>query len=306
MDVNHGSTPASSSLPLVGAAVAEDADGLMLEQIAAARTRCGRPVVIGLCGAQGSGKSTTAGRLAAKLAVSGRATAIVSIDDFYLTRSERLALAQNTHALLGTRGVPGTHDTKLMMHTLLSLLEAGTADTVAIPRFDKSRDDRVPEAAWTPHRGPVEVVLLEGWCVGARPQQEDALTTPVNELEREEDAQGRWRRYVNQRLESDYADLFSLLDLRILLRSPDFETVHAWRAQQEAGLNRTGESLRPMNDRELRRFIAHYERLTRWILLDEPANLILHLDADRVPIKYRLKDFEPPTVNRPPTHSSRM
>jgi D-glycerate 3-kinase len=306
MDVKNGSTPPSSNLRSLGAAVAEDADGLMLEQIAAARTRCGRPVVIGLCGAQGSGKSTTADRLAAKLAVSGHATAILSIDDFYLTRLERISLAQSTHVLLGTRGVPGTHDTKLMMHTLLSLLEAGAADSVAIPRFDKSRDDRVPESQWTSHRGPIEVVLLEGWCVGARPQREEALTTPVNELEREEDADSRWRRYVNQRLESDYADLFSLLDLRILLRSPDFETVHSWRAQQEAGLNRGGESLRPMNDRELRRFIAHYERLTRWILLDEPANLILHLDSDRVPIAYCLKDFEPPMVNRPLTHSSRM
>ena len=75
-------------------------------------------------------------------------------------------------------------------------------------KFDKSRDDRVPEAEWTPHRGPVEVVLLEGWCVGARPQQEEALTAPVNELERKEDADGAWRRYINQRLESDYTDLF--------------------------------------------------------------------------------------------------
>jgi D-glycerate 3-kinase len=278
----------------------------MLDQIVSARIGCGRPVVVGLCGAQGSGKSTTAGRLAAKLAVSGHATAILSIDDFYLTRSERIALAQNTHALLRTRGVPGTHDTKLMMRTLLSLLEAGVADSVAIPKFDKARDDRVPEAEWTPHRGPVEVVLLEGWCVGARPQQEDALAAPVNELERKQDVDGRWRRYVNQRLASDYADLFRLLDLRILLRAPDFETVHSWRAQQEAGLSRTGESLSPMNDHELRRFIAHYERLTRWILLDEPANLILHLDSDRVLIEHCLKDFEPPMINRPLTHSSRM
>jgi D-glycerate 3-kinase len=289
--VKDGSRLPSSGTGSGGAVAAEDADGLMLDQIAAARTRCGRPVVIGLCGAQGSGKSTTAGRLAATLAARGCATTVLSIDDFYLTRAERAVLAASIHPLLATRGVPGTHDTKLLMRTLLSLLKAGAADAVAIPKFDKSRDDRVPEAEWTPHRGPVEVVLLEGWCVGARPQQQQALTAPVNELERKEDADGGWRRYVNQRLESDYADLFSLLDLRILLRSPDFETVHSWRAQQEAGLSRTGESLGPMNDRELRRFIAHYERLTRWILLDEPANLILHLNSDRVPIKYCLKDF---------------
>jgi D-glycerate 3-kinase len=304
--VKNGAPPPSSCVPLVGAVAAEAADSLMLDQIVSTRVSCGRPVVVGLCGAQGSGKSTTAGRLAAKLAVSGHATAVLSIDDFYLTRPERIALAQNTHALLGTRGVPGTHDTKLMMRTLLRLLEADAADSVAIPKFDKARDDRVPEAEWTPHRGPVEVVLLEGWCVGARPQQDDALTTPVNELERKEDVDGRWRRYVNQRLASDYADLFRLLDLRVLLRAPDFATVHSWRAQQEAGLSRTGESMSPMNEHELRRFIAHFERLTRWILLDEPANLILHLDSDRVPIEHCLKDFEPPMINRPLAHSSRV
>jgi D-glycerate 3-kinase len=282
-------TPPVSSVPSGAAATAEDADSLLLDQILSARKRCGRAVVIGLCGAQGSGKSTTAARLAAQLEASGHPAAVLSIDDFYLTRLERAELAANVHPLLATRGVPGTHDVKLLMRTLLNLIGTGAADTVPIPRFDKSRDDRVPQAQWTPYRGPVEVVLLEGWCVGARPQPPGALSTPVNEMERKEDADGRWRRYVNQRLESEYADLFSLLDLQILLRAPDFETVYSWRAQQEAGLNRTGQSLNPMTEGELRRFIAHYERITRWILLDEPANVIVHLDSRRIPIQYRLR-----------------
>jgi len=296
--VKAGSTPLAPSARPGGAATPEDADRFLLDQILSARKRCGRPVAIGLCGAQGSGKSTTAGRLAAQLQAGGYATAVLSIDDFYLTRSERAALAASIHPLLATRGVPGTHDVELAIHTLLNLLQASAADTVPIPKFDKSRDERVPQAQWTAHRAPVEVVLLEGWCVGARPQPQDALTTPVNELEREEDMDGRWRRYVNQRLEGDYADLFSLLDTRMLLRPPDFETVYSWRAQQEAGLSRTGHSLSPMTEGELRRFIAHYERLTGWILLDEPANVIVHLDSRRIPVQYCLKDFEPPTPKR--------
>ena len=130
--MKDGSRSQSSGTGSGGAVAAEDADGLMLDQIAAARTRCGRPVVIGLCGAQGSGKSTTAGRLAATLTARGCATAVLSIDDFYLTRAEREVLAASIHPLLATRGVPGTHDTKLLMRSLLSLLKAGAADAVTI------------------------------------------------------------------------------------------------------------------------------------------------------------------------------
>ena len=265
---------------------AQETDNRLIQDILAARERIGRAVVIGVCGAQGSGKYTTAGRLAAELGSRGQPTAVLSIDDFYLTRRERLELARSTHPLLVTRGVPGTHSVELAMRTLGNLRAARAGDLVPIPAFDKTRDDRVPESEWTSHRGPVEVVLLEGWCVGARPQPADALVAAVNDLERDEDADGRWRRYVNGQLAGPYADLFALLDLRILLRAPDFDTVYSWRAQQERGLKRTESSMPPMNDRELRRFIAHYERLTRWILLDEPADIVVHLDSDRVPIEY--------------------
>jgi D-glycerate 3-kinase len=74
--------------------------------------------VLGLCGAQGSGKSTLAAALARMLARDGTRTAILSLDDIYLTRAERLQLAREVHPLFATRGAPGTHDVALGLATI--------------------------------------------------------------------------------------------------------------------------------------------------------------------------------------------
>lgn len=263
-------------------------DAVLGDSILASLDRLGRSIVVGLCGAQGSGKSTTAARLAARIKAVGRNVAVLSIDDFYLTRAQRSALARDLHPLLITRGPPGTHDVALAEATIASLLAARADDVVPAPAFDKSIDDRVAPAQWPRHHGPLDVVLLEGWCVGARPQKFSLLLTPVNALERDEDPDGRWRRYVNEQLGGAYRDLFGRLDLRLFLRAPSFDQVYAWRAEQEAGLRRVpGQALPAMDEPALRRFIAHYERITRWLLADEPADVVIELDADRAPIGWR-------------------
>src|SRR6185437_8649015 len=76
------------------------------------------PLVLGLCGAQGSGKSILARSLADRFASRGRRVAVLSLDDLYLTKAERSRLAQEVHPLLGTRGVPGTHDVALGLQIL--------------------------------------------------------------------------------------------------------------------------------------------------------------------------------------------
>jgi D-glycerate 3-kinase len=276
-------------MPSIDSALAfELGDSLFAAAINAARQARGRPVLVGLCGSQASGKSTTAARLAERLGGQGARTIVFSIDDFYLGLRERRALAASVHPLLATRGVPGTHDVNLMAGTIQALLQARPDSITSLPRFDKASDDRVPRDSWPDFEGRPDVIILEGWCVGARPQAEAALLEPVNALEALEDADGRWRRYANASLGGDYAAFFAGLDLRLMLRAPSFACIHGWRAEQEAGLNRDSRSARPpMSDAELARFIAHYERLTNWILEDEPADLIADIDQRRAPFAWR-------------------
>ncbi|MFL5298018.1 MAG: kinase [Phenylobacterium sp.] len=239
-----------------------------------------RTALIGLCGAQGSGKSTIAEAARRLLVERGLSAVAVSLDDFYLTREARERLAREVHPLLATRGPPGTHDVALAGAVLDQLRSKGK---VALPRFDKASDTRSPRGTWETVRSPVDVVIFEGWCVGAKAQGLAALAEPVNALERDEDPAGVWRGYVNDQLDGPYQALFARLHDLVLLEAPSFEVVAGWRAEQEAKLRaRTGAG---MTQAEIARFVAHYERLTRWILAEMPgrADWVVTLDERRRP-----------------------
>ena len=231
----------------------------------ALRSRLNRTRVLGIGGGQGAGKTTLAGLIAQSLDALGIRNVTLSLDDFYLTRAQRVELAQTVHPLLATRGVPGTHDVALAVRVIKELLDG---DGAAVPRFDKSRDDRGAELKIT---GAVDLVIFEGWCVGARPQPPEALELPCNDLEQTEDGDRRWRRYVNERLTTDYPRLWQLIDDLLFLAVPDLAAVRRWRSQQEAGLVRGPSDPAAMNAAQLHRFIAHYERLTGWMLRQMPA-----------------------------------
>jgi D-glycerate 3-kinase len=239
-----------------------------------------RPAILGLCGAQGSGKSTIAAYAKLLLEARGLRAVALSLDDFYLTYEARLRLAREVHPLLAVRGPPGTHDVPLAGAVIDQLRSAGK---VALPRFDKATDTRTPRGTWETLKSPVDVVILEGWCVGAVAQGQAALAEPVNALERDEDPQGVWRSYVNNQLDGPYQYLFARLQDLILLEAPSFEVVAGWRAEQEAKLLAKGAG--GMAPDQIARFVAHYERLTRWILAEMPARAdwVITLDAERTP-----------------------
>jgi D-glycerate 3-kinase len=235
------------------------------------------PLVVGISGAQGSGKTTLVAHLAAQLEAAALRVATLSLDDLYLTRAERQRLAAEVHPLFATRGVPGTHDVGLGLD-VIAKLERGVA--AALPRFDKASDDRAPLSEWPLAPTQTQVLLLEGWCLGARPQGD--VTQPVNRLEADEDPQAIWRTHANTALAGDYQTLFARIDLLILLAAPGWEVVAKWREQQEAELRAMGGAA-VMTSAEVARFIQHYERLTRWILdeMPERADLVARLGKNR-------------------------
>lgn len=241
--------------------------------------------MVGLAGAQGAGKSTAAAAVAGALAARGRRVAALSLDDLYLGRAARRALAARAHPLFATRGPPGTHDVALGLD-VLGALAAGRA--VRLPRFDKAADEPRPAAAWPAAPAPADVVLFEGWCVGARPEPDAALARPVNALEAEEDPDGRWRRAVNDALAGPYQALWARVDVLAFLAAPGWAVVPGWRLEQEAALaaavaRRGGGGAGVMDAAGVARFVQHFERVTRHMLAELPAraDVVVRLDARR-------------------------
>jgi|TARA_R110000787_G_scaffold195195_1_gene306584 D-glycerate 3-kinase len=252
----------------------------LARQIAHWHASAGRPLIIGINGAQGSGKSTVCRFLQASLLPEQELSAtVVALDDLYLPLQAREHMARDIHPLFRTRGVPGTHD----VDAGIALLEAMVAGRDAlIPRFSKALDDRFPQADWARHLGKVDILLFEGWCVGARPQDAAALDQPLNALEAQEDPNGIWRRQVNSALETSYAQWFSMIDHLVMLKPPSFDHVLKNRLLQEHKLRATApDAPGIMDDATVARFVSHYERVTRHMAADLP---------DHVDLLYQLSD----------------
>lgn len=243
------------------------------------------PLFLGINGAQGSGKSTL-GELLVRLSkdVYGLNAVCMSLDDFYLTKQERVSLAGLVHPLLSTRGVPGTHDLQLLQNTLNQL--KSTSNCV-VPSFNKAIDDRSDPATWPIITQRVDLIILEGWCVGTPPQTNEQLRHDVNSLEREKDANGIWRNFVNSKLKSEYQSVFSQFDYLIMLKAPSFQQIFTWRCEQEHKMQQknvhSGQAKGGMSDAEILAFIQHYQRITEHGLAHLPilCNEVFELDQQR-------------------------
>ena len=236
--------------------------------------------IIGLTGGQGAGKSTITQIIKIILETKYKLKVVYfSIDDFYKKTSERVEMSKKVHHLFKTRGVPGTHDTSLIKKTLINLTKKKFKSLI-IPLFDKSRDDRFPKKRWQKIKKQPEIIIFEGWCVGALPQEKKYLKKSINVLEKKNDAKLIWRSKVNDELQNEYAKIFKKINRLIFLRVPSFECVYSWRLLQEKKLQLTSRGKKIMSSADVKNFIMYYERITKQMLIDlkKKAYAVLYLD----------------------------
>jgi len=226
-------------------------------------------LLLGLSGGQGSGKTTVSKILKIILRkFFKRRIYVSSIDDFYKTLKERSKMSNKIHPLFETRGVPGTHDTSLILN-FFKIIMKKKFKKIKLPKFEKATDDRTKKKYWFNIKHKPEIIILEGWCVGAKAQSNHLIKKPINILEKYEDKNLKWRNYVNTKLKKEYKKIFKMVDHFIFMKIPNFRVVYTWRLLQEIKLKKKSNSNKKiMSYKEIKRFIMFYERITLQMLKD--------------------------------------
>ena len=243
------------------------------------------PLIIGLAGGQGSGKTTISSILSLILKKYFKLKVFkISIDDFYKTKKQREILSKDKHSLLLNRGVPGTHDMKIMLD-FFRKIKTKKFKSLKLPKFNKANDDRYKKKHWYKLKSRPDVVIFEGWCVGAKPQSLRLLKKPINALEKAYDKSLKWRRFVNLQLKTNYKKLYKQLDSLLYLKVKNFNLLKKWRIKQEEKLwlkSKSRKNLKIMNKKEVINFMQTYQRITEQMFKDAPkySSIIMNLNKN--------------------------
>ena len=245
-----------------------------------------QPYFVGLAGGQGTGKTTISSLLEIILRKYFKLNVFkISIDDFYRTRKERFSLSKKVHPLFMTRGVPGTHDIKIMLD-FFRKSKTKKFKSFKLPKFNKAIDDRCKKNQWYALKKRPDVVIFEGWCVGARAEKNSTIKKSINSLEKVNDAQLIWRKYVNKQLKTKYKKLYDQLDCLVYLKAKNFSLLQKWRLIQEKKLwlknknKKTNNKI--MSKGDVINFMQTYQRVTQNMFKFAPryASIILNLNSN--------------------------
>ena len=244
-----------------------------------------RPYFVGLAGGQGTGKTTISSLIKIILTKFFKLKVFrISIDDFYKTRKERINLSKRVHPMLLTRGVPGTHDINLMLN-FFRKVKRRKFKRLKLPTFNKAIDDRFNKKKWYDLKDRPDVIIFEGWCVGAKSENNNTLKKTINLMEKLDDKKQIWRKYVNQQLQSKYKNLYSQLNCLIYLKAKNFSLLQKWRLKQERKLwlkSKKNSKLKIMNKGDVINFMQTYQRITQNMFKNMPkyASIIFNLNGN--------------------------
>ena len=243
-----------------------------------------KPYFVGLAGGQGTGKTTISSIIKIILEKYFKLKVFkISIDDFYKTRKERSSLSKKIHPILLTRGVPGTHDINMMLD-FFKKSKSKNFKKIKIPSFNKAIDDRFHKNKWNTINQRPDVIIFEGWCVGARAETNGTLKKPINSLEKANDLKLIWRKYVNQQLKTKYKKLYSQLNCMIYLKAKNFSLLQKWRLKQEHKLwlkTKKKSNHKLMSKGDVINFMQTYQRITQNMFKKMPkyASIVLNLNS---------------------------
>ena len=277
--------------------------GILLPKIRIHRQEFSQPIILGITGLQGSGKSTWATAIVDMLASEHNLRALaISIDDLYKTHAE--LISQKTkdpeNKLYHTRGQPGTHDEQLAGKFFKGLKNYGGESELGIPSFDKSKfngeGDRVPESDWSKIKQKPDIVVFEGWCLGFQPLSPSAvedtyalaksgklvMNTPAqHQLVHLQEVNKNLRRYCDVFMGPRHFDFFVHID------TDDLHNVYTWRLQQEHKMIEIKGS--GMSDDQVQTFVNGYmpsyelylDSLRRGLFEDQGRMVRVVLDKER-------------------------
>ena len=244
-----------------------------------------KPYFVGLAGGQGTGKTTTSSLIKIILSKYFKLDVFrISIDDFYKTRKERISLSKRIHPMLLTRGVPGTHDINMMLN-FFKKSKSKKFKRLKLPIFNKAIDDRFSKKHWYDLKKKPDVIIFEGWCVGAKSEKNNTLKKTINSMEKTKDQKQIWRKYVNDQLKSKYKKLYSQLNCLIYLKAKNFSLLQKWRLKQERKLwvkSKKNLNTKIMSKDNVLTFMQTYQRVTQNMFKYTPkyASVIINLNSN--------------------------